>query len=268
MTTAARTARYRTQSFRLQYELRRTLWSEDQIEALEKEILYALESEFGRRTIKKPKPLPVQHEVGWFSEPHHNLGGRDLTDVEALPDRIFDGLRICRCRGCSQRISWRPAFGAQVCSDKCFKFVAVSEAQWAENNARRALAREKKEKTARKPSRQSWLASHSAFPKIAILVPDHVELTKIAGSLQQQLAQKHNTQTIFVGAQCVRGEWTVMEFSITNGSGGSLHVILNGSGPGRAAWTLAATSAEQAVSRVIGFGAYSYSPGIGVPHSI
>ncbi len=99
-------------------------------------------------------------------------------------------------------------------------------------------------------------------PQYIVLTPDLPALIKIIDSLQHQLAER-GTQTRLIGPHLVRNKWTVLEFTITNGRGGRLHIVLNGSGPGRAAWTLTAVSAEQAVQQTVG---YNYSPDVGMLH--
>jgi hypothetical protein len=104
-------------------------------------------------------------------------------------------------------------------------------------------------------SRQDPIETHCTpekrKPQYVVLVPDPFTLSKIVDSLQRQLAA-NDLHTQFVGPHLVQNKWAVLEFIITNGTGGRVHIVLNGSGPGRAAWTLTADSAEHAVTQITG----------------
>lgn len=88
------------------------------------------------------------------------------------------------------------------------------------------------------------------------------ELDRIIGSLQRQLVEHHHIQASYVRAIGVRDR-VVLEFTM-NGHVELLHVVLNGTSPGRAAWVIGAVSAVAAVDRIAN---RVYSPDVGIPHS-
>ena len=98
---------------------------------------------------------------------------------------------------------------------------------------------------------------------------DPVVLGRIVDSLRHQLAEHHNVHACFVQAHFVklyldRIGWVVLQFTMVNQNHEPLWIILDGSGPGRAAWVLRATSAEQAVTRIAG---QVFESGVGIPHA-
>lgn len=73
-----------------------------------------------------------------------------------------------------------------------------------------------------------------------------VEEERVVASLLRQLAARHGVDARYVGRRAARGR-TVLEFRATSVGGAPLHVVVDGSGPGRASWVVGAGSAEQAV---------------------
>jgi hypothetical protein len=235
---------------RCQYEAFHTLWTDGQSEALEADILSDLEAEFGLM-VEETENEPAQHAVGWLTENESSLSTRNIPESETLPGRVFDGLRICRCFGCGQRIAWRPSFGLQACGDRCFKWAFEAEAK---ESARVQAAREDRNRRLKKEEEERRAAfRYTPKPYYVTIAVDPVEMGKIVDSLQRQLLERHNVLADFVNHHCVRGKWTVVEFSVRDSALARkpLYIILNGSGPGRAAWVLDVYSPDEAVNRTV-----------------
>ena len=276
----------RRRAFRLQYEAIKTLWSDGQTEDLEKEILTALEAEFGPISENAPKE-PVQHVVGWLDD--NDTQGLVEREAEPLPG-WFWGARVCNCLSCGQRIVWKPtAFNVCACSRQCAKRIAASSAAAAESRTRAIreahLAKEaEKRKQEREQEERARRAAEErlrerkireaeileqckrAYARLVTDIHNDRGLKRIVDSLQLQLEARPKTRAIFTDVRLVRNKWTVLEFSVSTPGWGHdchVHIVLNGSGPGRAAWTRGAASAEQAVAAVIG---HNYSSNVGMPH--
>lgn len=73
-----------------------------------------------------------------------------------------------------------------------------------------------------------------------------VTIDQVVASLRRQLSEKYAIDAVYVSRHAVRGK-TVLEFRATNKEDRPLHVIVDGSGPGQAAWVVGASSADQAV---------------------
>lgn len=236
-------------SFQRQHELLGTLWTDEQEEALAGEVRAALENEFGATVVEEK--LPLQHAVGWLSDDNEfaieNRREPTLEDLGAL--------RVCLCLHCGQRIVWKPAFGAQACSSPCAHRVHAEQWHARVRQTREKLrqARLARETAPTRPFPEPRPAIAAARPtSYAVLQPDPIALGRIASDLRHQFREAHNTETIFLGTRLVAAEWVVMEFAVVNGNGGVIRIVLNGSGPGRAAWTPISVSAEHAVALVVG----------------
>ena len=249
---------------RCQYEMLRTLWTNEQSRALEIDILEALESEFGPM-LEETKEEQVQHAAGWLMDNESDLTTRDVPESETLPGHVFQGLRICRCLGCGQRIAWRPSDGLQACSGRCYKQAFEAEVKESARVQKAIEDRNRRLKKEREEERNS-VYRYTPKPYYVTLAIDPVAMSRVVDSLQRQLIEQHNLLTDFVKPHCVRGKWTVLEFSIRDTVliRRSLHIILNGTGPGRAAWVLDVHSAEEAVNRMRG---RIFSPDVGIPHA-
>lgn len=252
----------RGRPFQHQWEMSWTLWSDHQTEELVKAIRSDLESELGPITKSDPEP-PPQCAVGWRSEQGHNRGSRryEETALGILSVRGFDGLRVCHCRVCGQRISWKPAFGERVCGKRCAERVqerAKADARLRPIIGRRAVQKAKKrERTRRKEQAEAARSKAAREPRqqVVFLKPDPAAISRLADGVKCQLEERHNIQARFVGSTLVSNAWHVLEFTVVNGNGGSIHVILNGGGPGRASWVLGVTSAHEAVMKAVRYSA-------------
>jgi hypothetical protein len=256
----------------------RTLWTEEQTSALEADVLSALEAEFGRAVEREPEE-PLQYPVGWRDDEYDQAIVQSYP-TETLPNYVaHDRLEIHCCKGCGQRTAWRPSWGLCACNATCKKLLAAKDAKRAreavEERMRKAAEDRRREEQRHGERRreneryrkEGYFSAACAEvgqkppSRYAYLVPDSEELRKIVERIQRQFVEQHDVYTIFLSSSLVRmnsgdlvqKDWNVLEFVVTNGKGGTLHVILNGSGPGRAAWTLGAVSAEQAVRRAVGF---------------
>jgi hypothetical protein len=240
-------------TLRCQYEALHTLWTDGQTNTLKTDILSDLETEFGPMA-EETLGEPVQHAVGWLTDNESDLSTRDLPENETLPGRAFDGLRICRCLGCGQCIAWRPSFGLQACGDRCLEWAFQTEAnesarvQLALENRNRRLKKEKE-----KEEQRARIFRYTPKPYYVTIAVDPVAMGKIVDSLQRQLSERHNVLADFVKPHCVRGKWTVLEFSVRDSvlTRKPLYVIVNGSGLGRASWVLDVHSPEEAVDRTV-----------------
>jgi hypothetical protein len=233
MTTLSTHAR-----FRLQHQALRTLWTDDQVQTLEDEILSALERELGPTEDDLPR-LPLQHAVGWISD--GDISPSFFTrSTEEFYD--FSTPRACDCLWCGQRFVWKPtSTNVCACSYRCAKKMiekrnkdAILKAQL--RAATEAKRKKDKEKRQDEPSRYK-------------LVPDMNFIRKASDTLQQQLSD-HGVDAKFVMPHCVHGKWTVLQYTDIS-TMKSLFIVLN-SRPGRASWSLTATSAEQAVQQLMG----------------
>ncbi len=261
LTPAAADKAPRGRPFQRQWEMSCTLWSDQQTEELAAAIRGDLESELGPIREERSEAPPTC-AVGWGSEQGYNrLFERDGDDnaLSILSTRAFDGLRIRRCLGCGQRTAWRPSFGMCVCGKRCAVRATENDIE-ARIEAMDARIRARSQERATAKVRTETREPERRF---AVLVADPIATGRIADSLRRQLAEQHAIQARFVGSTLVWNIWHVLEFTVTDGNGGNLHVILNGSGPGRARWTLGTTSAEAAVMKTIG---HFHAPNTGIPH--
>ena len=266
-------------SFRTQWESYQTLWLDAQTNKLTAAIRSDLERELGPLEEDEPEE-PLRCAIGWRSEQDPTTWWplRKEDPVSILAVRTFDGLRICTCLGCGQRIAWKPAHGARVCGKRCAERVserAKLEARLRdvlrEESERRALAEARERERARRNARakaereaaeargkaeaERWARRRRAEAegrKVVFLQPDPAVIAKLAESIRQQLQEQHNIWTRFVGSTLVWNTWHVFEYTILNAAGGNLHVVLNGSGPGRAAWMLDVANAYEAVMKITG----------------
>jgi hypothetical protein len=234
-------------SYRKQYAELKTLWTEGQVEVLVAEVLDDLVSEFGPMSEAEDAEQTIQCAVGW------QLPARVLESGSRPPGaplRVFDGPTVRRCLWCGQRMVWESFMADCVCSDACGK-----------RYSKRPIPIRAVPKPVVVPKPVIILK-----PKPVILPPPplrYASLDSVIVSIKKQLSDHHDVQAELKLASYVRG-WVVLEFAITNRNDQKLHVVLDGAGPGRAAWVLAAVSDEQAVSRVVGL---QYASDVGIPQS-
>lgn len=251
--------------FQRQWEMSCTLWSDQQTEELAAAIRSDLESEIGPLAESDPEP-PLQCAVGWRSEQGHNRGSRrhEETALDILSVRGFDGLRVCHCRCCGQRIAWKPAHGERICGKRCAERAQEHERGAARRRitiGQRAVQRAKERERVRRKEQAEADAkaarerASKPWGQIFFLKPDPAEIARIVDSITLQLEERHNIQSHFVGSTLVSNRWHVLEFNVVNGNGGSIHVILNGGGPGRASWVLGVPSAHEAVMKAVRYSA-------------
>jgi len=224
-------------SYRKQYAELKTLWTEGQVEVLVSEVLDDLVSEFGPMSEAEDAEQPIQCAVGWqFPAKVLEFGNRP----PGAPLRVFDGPTVRRCLWCGQRMVWESFMVDCVCSAECGK------------------------RYSKRPIPIRAVPKSVIMPKPVIMPPPpprYVSLDSVIVSIKKQLSDYHNVQVELKLASYVR-QWVVLEFAITNQNDRKLHVVLDGAGPGRAAWTLGAVSDEQAVAQVVG---RQYSPDVGIP---
>lgn len=224
-----------------------SLWLPLQSEALADRVLCDLEETFGF-PLEDDADLPIRREADW-ADPDRSLVDalqQDRGDDEPWPP--YRGVRICGCRWCAQRIAWSPADGPQACSARC----AARYAAWERRVAREARIRAQWD-AVRKPDPPPRSIAKPTPPEpvwYERLVPAGGEVIgRIVDGLQRQFAERHGIDAYYVGAGAARG-LTVLQFRATNQGDRAMHVILNGSGPGRAAWVFDARSMDEAVSRI------------------
>jgi hypothetical protein len=232
-------------SYRKQYAELKTLWTEGQVEALVSEVLDDLVSEFGPMSEAEDAEQSIQCAVGWqLPAKVLEFGSRP----PGAPLRVFDGPTVRRCLWCGQRMVLESFMVDCVCSDACSKLYS--------KHPMRSVPKPVIPKPVIIPDK--------SVPKPVIMPPPpprYVSLDSVIVSIKKQLSDYHNVQVELKLASYVR-QWVVLEFAITNQNDRKLHVVLDGAGPGRAAWTLGAVSDEQAVAQVVG---RQYSPDVGIP---
>ena len=178
------------------------------------------------------------------------------------PEPPYEGLRVCHCLNCRQRIAWKVSFGERVCNAECGrrrlarlqeKAARERRREWAEKEREREekahKAREASLKRAAVEQMEAQKRSEVARKReekkreLAVLVPiDGLVLGQFVDRVQRQIKEEHGIETYYQKTVTVRGR-TVVQFEDNELK--PVYVIMLGVTDWD--WVLGATSPGQAV---------------------